>query len=597
MISRNVQKVLRMSDEEADSFGMKIGNPNGNPNESCTVERAYASKEHGCPYLNNFCEDMTTGMAYVKTDDPHYIDYIPRGWTRRNGWYDRGSNTVNMTSIPIYDTLEWTPCANGNDTCESRSMTKLWTGIRSDFRGEYGIYYGDNDKKYTLTEDLNNTSGYSCNDGTPCPGSDNKNLGKTPCAQQRCKACLYVRKLCMESNGTRSCPSNSYQYLCAKDFDVESTCPRIGKVTPTEAVQSVQDAAGKGYGDRIQVVTTKQSGFDNGINYGSAVCSYASNAIQSEGDLLDYLDKVERNELPGNISFKAPLMRNFCTRFVDNTNGGKCIANAGIKGDSETEREPPGCSYYMASSRAGEECRKFLDEMYALSENNTPNLPFTYDNIITDHCNKYSGLYECRCRNRGSDEVYQTLVREYDSTTPNPSCWYFWCMNGMEQGVLLDSEVKKVKDDPAACKTINCTNIYRIINSHYNNIVADQAVDCDVSFEGDDTSGSTTSTPVTTNPPSGPGGVFAGGDSKATTSKENTDFFSTITDSPVFLGIITVVGVLVIGGGIFVALNKKGGEKKGKGATKEDNETPFMTNLPGPLGHLFSEDKPKKRKK
>ncbi len=515
----------------------------------------------------NSCDDLEgKGTAYVNTADSHYRDYMPHGWMKTNGAYSALSKKVFYDAVPVYGDLSLTYCTNQTDICKDHHGSKYWTGIKTTNRGGF-MHYSDG---LSITPDVRMPNfGYTS--GGACPPSGTRNAGKTPCPQRRCTSCSVGN--CQSGSGHWDCSrdTSNYQYLCARSMSNQGVCQPIGHVSGSQALSGNRDALGEGWGTSKSAKTQDNKFKNANTFYGYAQCTYPEDALVSDEQVKLLYDMIQRGEVPGNREFVYPLMRKFCSRLVNNSNGSNCIAN-------HHTAVPQVCSKYTATSWAGGKCREFLNDMYNQPSGVTDK---SYDEIIRDHCDKYPLLDECLCRRRSDNDLYNLLVQKaFGVQQGNPFCWWAACRSGLEDGMFRDREIERVAR-ANDCKTTICANINNYINSHYNDTAgAAQEVSC---MQGDGGGGVN---PGTTT--AAPGvALGAGGEEGG----EDSIFGDNIGQ---IIGISVGVTLAVVG--LFYLLrteektiSKPGGAKKAEPEPEKEKKIQVAGGK-GLFGYLFSEE-------
>lgn len=375
------------------------------------------------------------GQARTDTGSSGYTSYMPSGWMHRDGLVV--NDRVEYTAVPVYTNLEWSQC---NQACTSRPNTKLDTGVHSTHGIESSFYGRTYAGKGPCICSCSNTT---VNDTEfPCPQRS------TVCVDGKCY-------------GARcTCSSGGYQRLCAERLGA-SSCETIGRGYAEDALVAAWDATGaRQLGTRqmpVGQLTTAQPGFENvhGVKFGTAICSYAPDSIETPADLKAFKDKQALGRLPSNAAFEGPLMQSFCTRMAT----GKC--------SRAYDAVPGRCTQLMEDSDAGMACRNWFKDLWNKRADKT--LPVTYDAVVHGICSAYPDLKECECNNRNADETFKILKEE---VTGSPQCWWTPCRDGTDHGMLLDEAIQSREDD--GCRTFNCTNLVKIVNSHYNDVDLDK---------------------------------------------------------------------------------------------------------------------------
>jgi hypothetical protein len=592
------------------------------------VERLGSCDDHD---LKDLCIDYGEAkVTYSSTSLPRFASYVPHGWMHKPGGFDARSNRVTFDSVPAYHRLEWGRC--GSSCKDSRTGCKLAVGPRS---GKvWGTYSGRVERPYfheedgeiveehvTMTfersfePDTRMTDGWDCLYGKPggpkCPDPKKVMMaGETPCAMNYCGVCK-LGGYCRDGEKKVGCLLGRVMPLCAKTINVEDSCPTIGRSDARSTVDLVdaEDTQWK------TARSTQQPGFE-GEFFGAVTCSYAADAIETEEQLLRYMDLVGKDKAPSNLRFRSPLMESFCGRLIANTklantDDDTCLGN-------HLTGSPKVCSYYTSATTAGSHCRSWLNELLVARVGPHPQ-EFTrsYDDVIRSHCNTYPTLDECRCQQRQTDPLFTDLTDsavQQSATFGNPGCWYKPCRAGAEDGMLLDSLIQNVVKINACDVTI-CSNVTTFLNSHYNNITgAEQVVSCDLS-ESKETNTSTTIGGGGGGGPAATGPATATATATATAPAESGGMLQAVADGAadgldaltgggsswasenwlvlVGLGMAGLAGLALLAGW---AASKRGGEKAagakgGSGAAAAPApRKPIKVKGAGILSHLLSEE-------
>lgn len=431
---------------------------------------------------SNSCDFNVGGYAKVRTDDPHYSGYIPSKWMKNDGKYDYVKGVTTYDAVPVYEGLQWGMCVKGIANAQLHATympaaKNYWpyvTGIGSHHQQGYGAH--GKDGRLKLVSDVKQ-GGYNYEGGGKCPNVFN--TGKTPAPQRKCHTSKWdtawqgcTGSTCQSGYGDWRCrDTQKKQWLLAQKIS-NSTCESIGKTSAGHALNNgaSRDAIGKGSGGiNTYGAKTKDPRFvQDDANYGYAMCSYPIDSLQNANDVAVLYDNIRNKKIPGNLRFVGPLMENYCGKVIDNTEGNKCIGNhhTGV---------PSKCSNYFAKDVGGDLCRDWLKEQY-LAQTNNEQTHRSYDNIVGNHCDSTGDLDECMCVNRMDDPVYQDIRKYSGNQIGNASCWYKPCAEGIDQGMLRDTDIESY--DTACADT--CSNVISIVGSHYNTLPSDyqQQISC-----------------------------------------------------------------------------------------------------------------------
>jgi hypothetical protein len=427
---------------------------------------------------DNYCPDYgSKGKANALTDHSVYDGYIHRGWKGSPGTFNVTEGRVEYPATPVYWHPKWT-------TCGQYHNPEKWLGIktkhhyaRKDSINTYVAPYrsGSGVKAFTLP----NKANMDGNDGTKrmkCPSSGNS--GPTPAPQLRCLSCGWVFPRCDVS--TNSCfGDKDYQYLSGNISSYHS-CTVIGGTKSVDAVRDKAYSKGKDqYGSKRIV---KGDFADFRVDFGHVNCSYPSDTIKTESQLIDFQKKVRDKKVPDNPQFVDPFMLHYCSQVNDKedsqSNAYPCIMN-------HHSGEMSRCTNFTADNHGGRACRAWLEDVYkGKTGSDADDHPYHYDHIIKSVCNEDPTLPECLCMRREDDVDYKNIKNRTNPPIPNGSagCWYAPCKEGVEGGMLIDSNIRNTTENNL-CPANLCMNIVDLVdinNSEFH--FAEQNVMCE--FEG-----------------------------------------------------------------------------------------------------------------